>query len=138
MLDPLFEILSNLKISLIFFVLYPVKKWEKMKKILSQTYSPFSLERLADSGTDSGCWTGKVTCSSDDVFSLVSGHLLTEKGKCIRITSLWKYYPLKPNFYLIKLGFLGIHTFLIVLLLNIHCGYPVRTTSVVYPPCIFS
>ena len=42
----------------------------------------------------------------------------------IRKTCLYIFYPLKPHFYIVKLGFImGIHYFFLFLLKNIDCGY---------------
>ena len=32
-------------------------------------------------------------------------------------------YPLKPHFYIVKLGFAGVYLFFLFLLQNIDCGY---------------
>ena len=50
-------------------------------------------------------------------------------------------YPLKPHFYIEKLGFEGVYLFFLMLIQNIHCGYslepPRRGGSNVYPQCMF-
>ena len=33
------------------------------------------------------------------------------------------YTPLKPHFYIVKLGFAGVYLFFLFLLQNIYCGY---------------
>ena len=50
-------------------------------------------------------------------------------------------YPLKPHFYLEKLGYAGVYLFSLFLLQNIDCGYslepPRRGGSYVYPQSMF-
>ena len=50
-------------------------------------------------------------------------------------------YPLKPDFYIEKLGFAGVYLIFLLLIQNIHCGYslepPQRGSSNVYPHCMF-
>ena len=41
----------------------------------------------------------------------------------IRITCPYVLYPLKPHFYIVKLGFTGVYIIFLFLLLNIYCGY---------------
>ena len=46
------------------------------------------------------------------------------KGGSITKTRLYNFDPLKPHFYIVKLGFTGVYTlFLLFLLKNIDCGY---------------
>ena len=60
---------------------------------------------------------------------------------CIRKTSPCNEYPLKPQFYIEKLGFAGVYLIFLFLIQNIHCGYslepPRRGGSNVYPQCMF-
>ena len=42
---------------------------------------------------------------------------------CITKTYLYNFDPLKPNFYIVKLGFTGYTLFFLFLLENIDCGY---------------
>ena len=59
----------------------------------------------------------------------------------IRKTCPCNVYPLKPHFYLVKLGFAGVYLFFLFLLQNIDCGYslepPRRGGSNVYPQSMF-
>ena len=59
----------------------------------------------------------------------------------IRKTSPCKVYPLKPHFYIVKLGYAGVYLFFLFLLQNIDCGYslepPRRGGSNVYPQSTF-
>ena len=52
-----------------------------------------------------------------------------------------KVYPLKPHFYIVKLGFAGVYLFFLFLLQNIDSGYslepPRRGGSNVYPQSMF-
>ena len=38
-------------------------------------------------------------------------------------TRLYNFDPLKPHFYIVKLGFTGVYIIFITLLKNIDCGY---------------
>ena len=38
-------------------------------------------------------------------------------------TRLYNLDPLKPNFYIVKLGFTGVYIIFLILLKNIDCGY---------------
>ena len=55
-------------------------------------------------------------------------------------TRLYNFDPLKPHFYIVKLGFTGVYLFLF-LLKNIDCGYsldmPRRGGSNEYPQSMF-
>ena len=55
----------------------------------------------------------------------------------IRKTCPCNVYPLKPHFYIAKLGYAGVYLFFLFLLQNIDCGYslepPRRGGSNVYP-----
>ena len=59
----------------------------------------------------------------------------------IRKTCTCNVYPLKPHFYIAKLGFAGVNLFFLFLLQNIDCGYslepPRRGGSNVYPQSMF-
>ena len=41
----------------------------------------------------------------------------------IRQTCLYKFDPLKPHFYIVKLGFTGVYIIFLFLLKNMDCGY---------------
>ena len=41
-------------------------------------------------------------------------------------TRLYNFDPLKPHFYIVKLGFTGVNIFFLFLLKNIDCGYPLE------------
>ena len=59
----------------------------------------------------------------------------------IRKTCPCNIYPLKPHFYIVKLGYAGVYLFFLFLLQNIDCGYslepPRRGGSNVYPQSMF-
>ena len=59
----------------------------------------------------------------------------------IRKTCPCNEYPLKPHFYIVKLGFAGVYLFFLFLLQNIDCGYslepPRRGGSNEYPQSMF-
>ena len=56
-------------------------------------------------------------------------------------TYLYNFDPLKPHFYIVKLGFTGVHIIFLFLLKNIDCGYslepPRRGGSNEYPQYMF-
>ena len=56
-------------------------------------------------------------------------------------TCLYNFDPLKPHFYIVKLGFTGVFIIFIILLKNIDCGYllepPRRGDSNEYPQSVF-
>ena len=43
--------------------------------------------------------------------------------KSITKTRLYNFDPLKPHFYIVKLGFTGVYIIFLILLKNIDCGY---------------
>ena len=56
-------------------------------------------------------------------------------------TYLYNFDPLKPHFYIVKLGFTGVYIIFLFLLKNIGCGYslepPRRGGSTKYPQPMF-
>ena len=56
-------------------------------------------------------------------------------------TCLYSFDPLKPHFYIVKLGFTGVYIIFLFLLRNINCGYslesPHRGDSNEYPQSMF-
>ena len=60
---------------------------------------------------------------------------------CIAKTCLYNFDPLKPHFYIVKLGFTGVYIILLFLLKNIDCGYllelPRQGGSNEYPQSMF-
>ena len=56
-------------------------------------------------------------------------------------TYLYNFDPLKPHFYIVKLGFTGVNIIFLFLLKNIDCGYllepPQRGGSNEYPQSMF-
>ena len=56
-------------------------------------------------------------------------------------TYLYKFDPLKPHFYIVKLGFTGVYIIFLISALKIDCGYslepPRRGGSNEYPQSMF-
>ena len=46
-----------------------------------------------------------------------------KREKCITKTHLYNFDPLKPHFYIVKLGFTEVYIMLFILLKKIDCGY---------------
>ena len=74
------------------------------------------------------------------VFFFSNGYTLFTQP-CITKTRLYNFDPLKPHFYIVKLGFTGVQLFFLFLLKNIDCGYllepPHRGGSNEYPQSMF-
>ena len=66
--------------------------------------------------------------------SLGSDHTITK-------THLYNFDPLKPHFYIVKLGFTGVYIIFLIYTQNIDCGYslepPYRGGSNEYPQSMF-
>ena len=81
------------------------------------------------------------------VWSEISSHYFYQLfrlgfSRSITKTCLYNFDPLKPHFYIIKLGFTGVYIiFFLFLLKNIDCGYPLepprRGGSNGYPQSVF-
>ena len=73
----------------------------------------------------------------------VSCHFVTDSNMwAIKKTRLYHFDPLKPHFYIVKLGFTGVHIIVFLFLLkNIDCGYslelPQQGSSDEYPQSMF-
>ena len=56
-------------------------------------------------------------------------------------TCLYNFDPLKPHFYIVKLGFIGVYIIFLISAQKIDCGYslepPRRGGSNEYPPSMF-
>ena len=56
-------------------------------------------------------------------------------------TRLYNFDPLKPHFYIVELGFIGVYIIFLISAQNINCGYslepPQRGGSNVYPQSMF-
>ena len=59
-------------------------------------------------------------------------HTHSEDSNHITKTCLYNFDPLKPHFYIVKLGFTGVYIIFLFLLKNINCGYSLE------PPCLTS
>ena len=54
--------------------------------------------------------------------------------RCLSITNayLYNFDPLKPHFYIVKLGFIGVYIIFLISAQNVDCGYslePLRLVS---------
>ena len=62
-------------------------------------------------------------------------------GYYIPKTCLYNFYPLKPHFCIVKLGFTGVFIIFLIFAENIDCGYPLKLprwgSSNEYPQCMF-
>ena len=70
------------------------------------------------------------------------GYIQCSKGNnIITKTCLYNFDPLKPHFYIVKLGFAGVCMIFLFLLKNTDCGYllepPYRGGSNEYPQSMF-
>ena len=67
--------------------------------------------------------------------------LLKRVYQTITITLLYNFDPLKPHFYIVKLGFTGVYIIFLISAQNIDCGYsfepPRRGGSNKYPQYMF-
>ena len=63
------------------------------------------------------------------------------KDQSITKTCLYNFDPLKPHFYIVKLGFTGVYIMFLISAQNIDCGYslepPRRGGSNEYPQSMF-
>ena len=46
-----------------------------------------------------------------------------ETDSSIRKTCLYNFDPLKPHFYIVKLGFTGVYIIFLIFVQNLDCGY---------------
>ena len=65
----------------------------------------------------------------------------SDKNVPITRTCLYDFDPLKPHFYIVKLGFTGVYIIFLIFAQNIDCGYslepPRRDGSNEYPQSMF-
>ena len=75
-----------------------------------------------------------MTPNSDVLFCSVCLSVITK-------TYLYKLDPLKPHFYTVKLGFIGVYIIVLISAQNMDCGYslepPRRGGSNEYPQSMF-
>ena len=68
--------------------------------------------------------------------------LKIKKGYHITKTRLYNVDPLKPHFFIVKLGFTGVYIIFLISAQNINCGYslepPRRVGSNEYPQSMYS
>ena len=73
--------------------------------------------------------------------SLVTIYVHCDVSLSITKTCLYNFDPLKPHFYIVKLGFTGIYIIFLITAQNIDCGYslepPQRGSSNEYPQSMF-
>ena len=86
--------------------------------------------------------TGSENINKSFILNRISEYLKTQDNQtCIRKTCPCNEYPLKPHFYIVKLGYAGVDLFFLFLLQNIDCGYslepPRQGGSNVYPQSMF-
>ena len=79
------------------------------------------------------CKKAKNTYANDTVSS--------DKNPNITKTRLYNFDPLKPHFYIVKLGFAGVYVIFLISAQNMDCGYslepPCRGGSNEYPQSMF-
>ena len=75
------------------------------------------------------------------LFIYFSEKIILEISSCIMKTRLYNFDPLKPHFYIVKVGFTGVHIIFLNSAKNIDCGYslelPHRGSSNEYPQSMF-
>ena len=68
-------------------------------------------------------------------------HVFVMYPSSITKTRLYNFDPLKPHFYIVKLGFTGVNIIFLISAQNINCGYslepPHRGGSNEYPQSMF-
>ena len=66
-----------------------------------------------------------IVCQADGSREMSSYFLKKkyENNQNIRKTCLYKFDPLKPHFYIVKLGFTGVYIIFHISAQNIDCGY---------------
>ena len=81
-----------------------------------------------------------VQCFVNTVEGSRKSMLHSEKRRITK-TCLYNFDPLKPHFYIVKLGFTGVNIIFLILLKSIDCGYslepPRRGGSNEYPHSMF-
>ena len=90
-----------------------------------------------------------ISAILDSVYAKLSDALLDLKLKIVRLfnhilitkTHLYNFEPLKPHFYIVKLGFTGLYIIFLISAQNTDCGYslepPRRGESNEYPQSMF-
>ena len=84
--------------------------------------------------TEASCINHFIPATSTDTSANRAAPYITK-------TRLYNFDPLKPHFYIVKLGFTGVYIILLILLKNIDCGYSLephqRGGSNEYPQSMF-
>ena len=86
-------------------------------------------------------WSGLFVPILGVNIDLDHGKVIIKDVLYITITCLYNFDPLKPHFYIVKLGFTGVYIIFLFLLKNIDYGYlielPRRGSSSEYPQSMF-
>ena len=66
-----------------------------------------------------------MTCCCEEISNFYVSLLRTNWAKIARITktNLYNFDPLKPHFYIVKLGFTGVYIIFLISAQNTDCGY---------------
>ena len=62
-------------------------------------------------------------CIQEGPVHTAQSHCMIRSFVHITKTSLYNFYPLKPHFYIIKLGFIEVYIIFLISAQNIDCGY---------------
>ena len=76
-----------------------------------------------------------ITCSAS--YTLKSLALWRLNHQVITKTCLYNFDPLKPHFYIVKLGFTGVYIIFLISAQNIDCGYSLEPPRKEYPQSMF-
>ena len=83
----------------------------------------------------------KGSPSTAAVYVFIYSIILSSVWHAITKTCLYNFDPLKPHFYIIKLGFTGVYIIFLISAQNIDCGYSLephrRGSSNEYPQSMF-
>ena len=81
------------------------------------------------------------SCCVDSIALVYIASVGSPRLECITKTCLYNFDPLKPHFYIVKLGFTGVYIIFLISAQNIDCGYslepPRRGGSNEYPNLCF-
>ena len=128
---------------LIYGILLQLKDQQKdLQKDIIQTKLPSSRRRCVYLLLQSQGWiNGLGKGFTVNKFGFMYFFFFFFLSLLIRKTCPCNEYPLKPHFYIVKLGYAGVYLFFLFLLQNIDCGYslepPRRGGSKVYPQSMF-
>ena len=77
------------------------------------------------------CFPGKKNYSKMS-YAEMKTQSANVKYIAITKTCLYNVYPLKPNFYIVKLGFAGVYIIFLISAENIDCGYSLEPPRSVF------